>query len=146
MSAMDGAESSVDGTQGAAADNQRDLRIPGALARTAFSSEQSLMSWIRTSLSLTTFGFSVAKFFDYWAQHQQDVHLTAGPRWLGMCLIGAGVVALLLAILEHARRIRALAAQGLPPEAKSFSPFGAAIAILAIGIAALASVAFGWSP
>ena len=30
----------------------RDLRLPAALVRTALSSEQTLMSWVRTSLSL----------------------------------------------------------------------------------------------
>ena len=36
----------------------RDLRVPAALVRMALSSEQTLMSWVRTSLSMFTFGFS----------------------------------------------------------------------------------------
>ena len=50
----------------------RDLRVPAALVRTALSSEQTLMSWVRTSLSLFTFGFSIAQFFCYLEQQQED--------------------------------------------------------------------------
>ena len=36
-----------------------------AVVRTAYSSERSLKAWMRTAVSLYTFGFAIAKFFDY---------------------------------------------------------------------------------
>ena len=127
----------------AAPETASDLRIPAALVRTALSSEQTLMSWVRTSLSLSTFGFSIAKFFQYLVG-QSDVSLTAGPRRLGIALILLGVVVLAAAVVEHMLRIRDLKRQGLPADASSFLPMGSAGAMLAIGLVALVSVFLRW--
>ena len=51
-------------------DAPRDLRLPGALVRTALSSEQTLMSWVRTALSMVSFGFAIAQFFFFLEQNQ----------------------------------------------------------------------------
>jgi putative membrane protein len=123
----------------------RDLRIPAALVRTAFSSEQSLMSWIRTCLSLFTFGFSITQFFQYLEEKQEVLQLSAGPRRLGLVLVFVGILALLLAMIDHVQRIRNMKKQGLPPKTSSFLPIGSALALLAIGIAALMSILLKWS-
>ena len=101
------------------------------------------MSWVRTSLSLSTFGFSIAKFFQYLAG-QADAPLAAGPRRLGIALILLGVVVLAAAVVEHVLQLRGLRKQGLPADASSFLPFGSAGAMLAIGLAALVSVFLRW--
>jgi len=121
----------------------RDVRTPAALVRTALSSELTLMSWVRTSLSLSTFGFSIAKFFQYLVG-EGDAQLTTGPRRLGMVLIMIGVVALVLAIVEHVFRIRRLKEQGLPADASTLLPLGSAGTMLAIGLVALVSVFLKW--
>ncbi|MHC4089182.1 MAG: YidH family protein [Planctomycetota bacterium] len=121
----------------------RDLRVPAALVRTALSSEQTLMSWVRTSLSLSTFGFAIAKFFQYLAG-QANTSLAAGPRRLGIALILLGVLVLTAAVVEHLLRIRGLKEQGLPADASSFLPLGSAGAMLAIGLVALVSVFLKW--
>ena len=123
----------------------KDLRIPAALVRTALSSEQTLMSWVRTSVSLFTFGFSIAKFFQYLAVQRQDTELSASPRRLGITLIGVGILMLLLAVADHVRMIRQLKKEGLPADSGSFLPFGSAVAFLAIGLLALISVFLKWS-
>jgi putative membrane protein len=120
-----------------------DLRLPAALVRTALSSEQTLMSWVRTSLSLSTFGFAIAKFFQYLAG-QANTAVAAAPRRLGMALILLGVVVLICAVIEHLWRIRGLKQRGLPPDASSFLPIGSAGAMLAIGLVALVSVFLRW--
>ena len=122
----------------------RDLRLPAALVRTALSSEQTLMSWVRTSLSLFTFGFSITQFFYYLEQQQEDSQFSAGPRRLGISLIGVGILVLVLAVVEHVQRIRKMREQGLPPDSESFLPIGSAVALLAIGIVALVSVFLNW--
>ena len=126
-------------------DSPRDLRMPAALVRTALSSEQTLMSWVRTSLSLFTFGFSITQFFYYLEQQQEGSNFSAGPRRLGISLIGVGILVLVLAVVEHVQRLRKMKEQGLPPDAGSFLPVGSAVAILAIGIVALVSVFLKWN-
>jgi putative membrane protein len=121
----------------------KDLRIPAALVRTALSSEQTLMSWVRTSLSLSTFGFSIAKFFQYLAG-QTDAQLGTSARRLGLVLICLGVVVLIMAIVEHVLRIRALKKQGLPSDSGSYRPIGSAAVMLTIGLVALLSVFLRW--
>ncbi len=122
-----------------------DLRLLAALVRTAFSSEQTLMSWIRTSVSLFTFGFSITQFFYYLEQQQEDVKFSAGPRRLGLSLICVGVVALVLAIVEHVQRLRSMRKQGLPAISRFLLPIISAVAFLAVGITALIGVALNWS-
>ena len=121
----------------------RDLRLPAALVRTALSSEQTLMSWVRTSLSLFTFGFSIAQFFQYLAK-QTEAGLSENPRRLGIALIFVGILTLILAIFEHVQTIRLLKEKGLPPDSRSFLPIGSAAVLLVIGITALVTVFLGW--
>ncbi len=123
----------------------RDLRLPGALVRTALSAEQTLMSWIRTSLSLFTFGFSITQFFYYLEQQKEGIQISAGPRRLGFALVCVGIVVLLMAMVEHVLRLRKIKKQGLPADAASFLPFGSAVALLLIGIASLVSIIMNWS-
>ena len=121
-----------------------DLRLPGALVRTALSSEQTLMSWVRTSLSMISFGFSVTQFFHYLEKQRDGLSLSTGARRLGIALICVGTVSLVFAVLEHIQRIRHLKKEGLPGDAGSLVPLGSAVAMLAIGIVALASVFVNW--
>lgn len=119
-----------------------DMRLPAALVRTALSSEQTLMSWVRTSLSLFTFGFSITQFFYFLDQGSGEI--SAGPRSLGMALVAVGIVVLLLAIVEHTLRIRRMDEDGLPKEAKSTWPIGSAIGLLIIGALAFIAILANW--
>ncbi len=123
----------------------KDLRLPAALVRTALSSEQTLMSWIRTSLSLFTFGFSITQFFYYLEQQKEGVQISTGPRRLGIALVCVGIVVLSMAMVEHVLRLRKIKKQGLPADAASFLPVGSAVALLVIGIAAFVSIIMNWS-
>lgn len=122
-----------------------DLRLPAAMVRTALSSEQTLMSWIRTSVSLYTFGFSITQFFFYLEQQAEGIQFSAGPRRLGLALISLGIAALLLAIVEHLVRLQRMRGVGLPRDARYFLPIGSGLAVLSIGIAALVVVTMNWS-
>jgi putative membrane protein len=123
----------------------KDFRIPAALVRTALSSEQTLMSWIRTSLSLLTLGFSIVQFFHYLGQRQGGDGISAGPRRMGISLICVGVIVLLLAMVEHLLRLRKMKKEGLPADSVSFLPIGSAVALLLIGLAAFISTIMNWS-
>jgi putative membrane protein len=103
----------------------------------------TLMAWVRTSLSLSTFGFSIAMFFQYLAGQDHET-VTSGSRRLGIALILLGVLVLVAAVAEHVLRIRQLKQEGLPRDASSFLPLGSAGAMLAIGLLALISVFLKW--
>ena len=107
-----------------------------ALVRTAFSSERSLLASMRTSASLFSFGFAISRFFSY-LEGQQDLHFSAGPRHLGLALAGLGVLLLLLALIEHARRLRRMEELGLPSVSWFSLPIAIASGVLAIGVAVL---------
>ena len=124
---------------------RRDLRLVGAQARTAMSSEQTLKSWVRTSVSLFTFGFTITQFFYYLDQRQEGVQLSAGPRRLGLALICLGIFALVLGMIEHVLRLRRLQNQGLRSSSRYLLPVGSAMLLLAIGIAALISILLIWA-
>jgi len=145
MSEKEKSQSTASKEQAEEAKAPKDLRFVGALVRTAFSSEQTLMSWTRTSVSLFTFGFSISQFFNYLGEQQGGAQLSAGPRRLGLALISLGILALVFAMIEHVHRIRALQRQGLQRATQYILPFGSSAVLLAIGILALLSIFFNWS-
>jgi putative membrane protein len=122
----------------------RDFRVRAALVRTAMSSEQSLMSWTRTSVSLYTFGFAITQFFYYLARKQDVDQLAAGPRLIGLALVATGIVAIVLGTIEHLFRIRSLREQGLPTNVQFVLPLGSAAVFLVVGIVALAAISLNW--
>ncbi|MHC4089183.1 MAG: YidH family protein [Planctomycetota bacterium] len=113
-----------------------------ALIRTVYSSERSLMAWIRTSVSLYTFGFSISKFIDYLELQEKGIQFPAGFRRVGLVLIAMGIVALLFAMFDHLRRVQKMRQLGLPSTMRSFLPSGAATALVLTGIVMLIGV---WS-
>ena len=76
-----------------------------AIERTRLAADRTLMGWIRTSLSMISFGFTIYKFLEslpliegaggigIWRQHS--------PRTVGLTLIAIGVFALTIACAQH---------------------------------------------
>jgi uncharacterized membrane protein YidH (DUF202 family) len=115
-----------------------------ALVRTAFSAERSLMAWIRTSVSLYTFGFSLIKFMGYLEAAEIGTQLSEGPRRLGLALVCLGIMVLLPAVVEHVRRMKKMKTLGLPKISKIYLPLIAAIALVLIGLTVFISTTFNW--
>jgi len=109
---------------GPAADRSTQLaedRTSLALQRTFLAFERTLMAWLRTSLSLIGFGFTLVKFFQYIAEREgAPVTGMFGRTWasdtVGLVMVAIGTVSLLLAVIQHHRRVRALREQGLQPQ------------------------------
>lgn len=81
--------------------NSNDL----AFERTLLAENRTLMAWVRTAISLISFGFTIYKFF----------HETIGnadrffsPRKVGMLMIGVGVLALIWGLMDHNAVIKKL--------------------------------------
>jgi putative membrane protein len=109
--------------------------------RTFLAFERSLMAWLRTSLSMISFGFTLAKFFQY-LEEQRGGQIVGrfGRTWasdtVGLTMIAIGTIALVLAVIQHKRRVDALRVLGLPPQ------WNLALAIAGL-VAVLGALAFG---
>jgi putative membrane protein len=83
-----------------------------AVDRTRLAHERTLLAWVRTATSLISFGFTIYKFFQYLQEKGQAREgRILGPREFALVLIGTGLIALLLATVQHRleiKRMRAL--------------------------------------
>jgi inner membrane protein YidH len=111
-----------------------------AFARTRAAYERTMMSWIRTSTSLITFGFSIYKFFQLEGLGSSQQGRLIGPRGFAFMLVSIGLVSLLLATIEHRQNIRALGAEYAGRQRSLAVLLAALISIL--GILALLAMIF----
>ncbi len=115
--------------------------------RTRLAADRTLMAWIRTSVSMISFGFTIFKFFMY--LRESDILSgqlpLQGPRNLGLGLVGLGTFLLGMAIVEYL-----LYQRWLGREMKQKFPLStaliAALLITVIGILALFNLLFNVGP
>lgn len=73
-----------------------------AIERTILASDRSLLAWVRTSLSLIGFGFTIYKVLQYLLEQNAATMLRAQtPRNVGLFLILTGTIPLLLAVIGY---------------------------------------------
>ena len=78
-----------------------------AIDRTRLAHDRTLMAWIRTATSLISFGFTIYKFFQYMQEQRQVSQAKLlGPREFALMMIGLGLVALILATIQHRRDLQ----------------------------------------
>jgi putative membrane protein len=121
-----------------------------AWVRTRFSLERTLMSWVRTAVALIGFGFTIVQFFQRLSDMEgvrAPVHPEL-PRYLGLALILAGILALVVALWQYRTFVSYLRSGEFLPLAGPVQPpiqsplFMVTLALLLIGIVAFGSVAF----
>jgi len=71
-----------------------------AYERTIMAHERTLMAWVRTSISMITFGFTIYKIFEEASRKPGGSQLLS-PRVVGMIMISFGLLALVLAQVQH---------------------------------------------
>jgi putative membrane protein len=71
--------------------------------RTRLSVERTMMSWIRTAVSLIGFGFAIVQFFERLKQMPgaSPAAFPEASRYLGLALIFAGILALLISVWQY---------------------------------------------
>jgi putative membrane protein len=71
-----------------------------AWVRTRMALERTQMAWIRTGVSLIAFGFTIYQVLSNLPERKVVLHPHAA-RDLGLILIGTGIIAMLLALLDY---------------------------------------------
>ena len=116
--------------------------------RTRMSTERTLMSWVRTSIGLIGFGFTIVQFL---ARLQEvrgaEVLRPDAPRYLGLAMIAAGVVAMAISAWQYRSINRYLTSgsfaplAGLERERPVHTPvFGISVVVILIGLFAFGAV------
>ena len=122
-----------------------------AWLRTRLAVARTFIAWLRTSVSLIGFGFTIVQFF----QRLQGMQAVNGrhmapemPRILGLALIAAGLGALLVAYAQYYLEVKYLwgdpykSIAGFALKPHRTPAFAATIVLALIGIAAFVSVFF----
>lgn len=85
-----------------------------ALERTYYAAQRTLMAWIRTSISMISFGFTIGKLADavqsIQALHGREISVTS----IALFLVLLGTISLLLAAIQFAVQVQSLHEKGLP--------------------------------
>jgi putative membrane protein len=116
--------------------------------RTRLSVERTMMSWIRTAVSLIGFGFAIVQFFERLQQipGSRPAAYPTAPRDLGLALIACGVLSMVISIWQYMWGIRYLwggtfaPIAGLTPEGKHTPVIAIAILLIFIGLFAFFAV------
>ncbi len=116
--------------------------------RTRLSVERTLMSWVRTAISLIGFGFTIVQFFDRMQEMPgvAPARFPDAPRYLGLSLIFCGVAALAISMWEYHWGLRYLwggnfaTIAGVTREGKQTPLLAVAFALALIGVFAFFAV------
>jgi putative membrane protein len=96
------------------------------------------MAWVRTAISLITFGFTIYKFFQLEGAGLRQENRLVSANTFALLMIVIGLVSLLMATMQHRQELQALRAQD-PGGPRSLARVLAAL-ISVLGILALLSV------
>ena len=115
--------------------------------RTRLALGRTLMSWVRTSVALIGFGFTIVQFFER-MQSMENVSPALRPqlpRYLGLALIAAGIAGLIVSLWQYRSLLRYLRDDFEPIAGIGRFPhqtplIGVTVALLLIGIFAFIAV------
>jgi putative membrane protein len=107
-----------------------------AKERNRAAAERTLMAWIRTCLSLISFGFGLDKIIAA-INRRGGGHAELSVRLVAMAFVITGVLALATATLQHQRDIRAIQSDAFLYHHRPSIATATAAMITAIGVLAL---------
>lgn len=133
-------EAAPPAAEGASGESLGQQRTDLAYQRSAEAAERTLMAGVRTSLSLISFGFTIAKFFQYLGKlthgSAASEELGHAPHHLGLVLLVGGTLTIILALIEYVSYVRRLGrAAGKPGTRMGASTaLFSAVFILGVGV------------
>jgi len=80
-----------------------------ATARSVLAADRTLMAWVRTGLSMISFGFTIYKILDGF-RASGDVVVEHSPRSVGLFLTGLGTLAVVMGTIDYWQNLRLLRA------------------------------------
>jgi putative membrane protein len=118
-----------------------DVSTQQTVERTRLAYERTLMAWVRTGVSLISFGFTIYKFFQEFHKSEGTTATgLLGAREFGLIMISIGLVATLLATVQHRGTLKKLRAQY--PEVRYSLAFVVALLVSVLGVLALLAAFF----
>jgi putative membrane protein len=117
--------------------------------RTRFSVERTMMSFQRTAVSLIGFGFAIFQFFERLEQTPgaRPAYLPHAPQYLGLALIGCGILTLVISIFQYRWTVRYMwsgsfaSLAGMTREGLHSPVIGVSVLLTGIGLFAFLAVA-----
>ncbi|PZV18868.1 MAG: hypothetical protein DCF20_02095 [Pseudanabaena sp.] len=116
-----------------------------ARERNRVAAERTLMAWIRTSLSLITFGFGIDRIAIALqnSKLQSSSNIDMVSRWVGLSFILLGVGALSAAAREHMKVLKLLSQEDYIYTRPRSIGLITAISLVSIGIFAFLTILYG---
>jgi putative membrane protein len=119
-----------------------------AWVRTRLSVERTMMSWQRTATALIGFGFAIVQYLYHLEQAPgaHEAYLPHSPQYLGLALIGCGILALVISLWQYLWTVRYMWGEpftpiaGLTQEGKHSPVVAVAILLIFIGLFAFFAV------
>jgi putative membrane protein len=85
-----------------------DLATSLAASRTVMAADRSLMAWVRTALSMISFGFTIYKVLQGLHEAGVKVGHLENPRGVGLFLTALGTLSMLMGSVEHWYTMKAM--------------------------------------
>lgn len=112
-----------------------------AKERNRAAEERTLMAWIRTSLSLISFGFGIDRIVSILQDGSgRAVNPLQVSRILGLSFVVLGTGAMLAAALDHRRQLHRIQRDDLLYVSRRSPSFGVAIVLAILGIVAFLGI------
>jgi putative membrane protein len=93
---------------GKSANELAEIRTDLAVSRNIMAADRTLMAWIRTALSMDSFGFAIYKILEGYRESGANLPRENSPRNIGLFLTGMGTLAMVMGALEYWQTIKEL--------------------------------------
>lgn len=83
-----------------------------AIERNRAAYDRTMLAWVRTAISLISFGFTIYAFFHIQLRRGEEEGRLIGPREFGLTMVVIGLISLALAVWENRSNMQGLRALG----------------------------------
>ena len=112
-----------------------------SVGRTTMAANRTLMAWIRTSLSMISFGFTVYKIIQGIQDAVPEIPIDLNPTRAGLVLTGLGIISLTIGIIEYYMVLKEV--RKIMPIPYWTHPLWIAAAILIVAVLIFVSILMG---